>query len=326
MEYVNLGRTGLVVSRLCLGMMSYGDPKWRSWVLPPDEARPFVKRAVEAGITFFDTADMYSMGASEEVTGKLLKEFTRRDEVVLATKFFFRMGELPNRGGLGRKHVFHAIEDALRRLDVDYVDLLQIHRWDYNTPIEETMEALHDVVKAGYARFIGASSMYAWQFSKALHTANLRGTTPFVSMQNHYNLLYREEEREMIPLCRSEGIGILPWSPLARGYLTRPAGEKRATVRGDVDDYAVKLYSYPEADRIIQAVGEIASERGLTQAQIALAWLLAKPGVTAPIVGATRMKHLEDALGALEVKLEPAEIERLEADYVPRPVLGHGYR
>jgi aryl-alcohol dehydrogenase (NADP+) len=323
MEYVTLGRTGLVVSRLCFGMMSYGDPAWRSWVLPAGDARPFVKRALEAGINFFDTADMYSLGRSEEVTGQLLKELTRRDEVVIATKLFFNMGEMPNRGGLGRKHVFHAVEDALRRLDVEYVDLLQIHRWDYGTPIEETMEALHDVVKAGHVRFIGASSMFAWQFAKALHTADLRGTTPFVSMQNHYNLLYREEEREMIPLCRDRGVGVLPWSPLARGYLTRPSAKKTATARGEVDDYAVKLYSYPEADHILEAVGEVAEARGLTRAQVALAWLLSRPGVTAPIVGATKLEHLEEALGALEVRLDSAEVDRLERHYVPRPVLGH---
>jgi aryl-alcohol dehydrogenase-like predicted oxidoreductase len=252
--------------------------------------------------------------------------FTRSDEVVIATKIFFKMGELPNRGGLGRKHIFHAIEDALRRLDVDYVDLMQIHRWDYHTPIEETMEALHDVVKAGHVRFIGASSMFAWQFAKALHLADRRGTTPFASMQHHYNLLYREEEREMIPFCHDRGIGLLPWSPLARGYLTRPKEQKRTTTRGEVDDYAVKLYSYPEADQILDAVGEVAEARGVTRAQVALAWLLSKPDVTAPIIGATRLTHLEDALGAVDLKLTADEVGRLESPYVPRPVLGHGYR
>lgn len=323
MDTVPLGTTGLHVSRLCLGMMSYGDPGWRSWVLPEEEARPFVRRAVEGGITFFDTADMYSRGVSEEITGKLLKEFARRDEVVLATKLFFPMGEGPNRRGLGRKHVFNAIRDSLRRLDVDHVDLYQVHRWDYHTPIEETMEALHDVVKAGYARYIGASSMFAWQFARAQHRAELRGTTPFVSMQNHYNLLYREEEREMIPLCRELGVGILPWSPLARGYLTRPPAEKEATARGGVDDYARKLYGSAEADRILDAVGRVAEARGVSRAQVALAWLLSKPYVTAPILGATKMRHLEDALVAVELALEPEEAELLEAEYRPRPVLGH---
>lgn len=318
-----LGTTGLHVSRLCLGMMSYGDPGWRSWVLPEEEARPFVRRAVEGGITFFDTADMYSRGVSEEITGKLLREFARRDEVVLATKLFFPMGEGPNRRGLGRKHVLNAVRDSLRRLDVDHVDLYQVHRWDHHTPIEETMEALHDVVKAGYARYIGASSMFAWQFARAQHRAELRGTTPFVSMQNHYNLLYREEEREMIPLCRELGVGILPWSPLARGYLTRPPEEKEATARGGVDDYARKLYGSAEADRILDAVGRVAEARGVSRAQVALAWLLSKPDVTAPIVGATKLQHLEDALAAVELALEPEEVELLEAEYRPRPVLGH---
>ncbi len=323
MEYVRLGSTGLVVSRLALGMMSYGDPGWRSWVLSSDAARPFVRRAVEAGINFFDTADMYSRGVSEEVTGALLREFTRRDDVVLATKVFFPVEEGPNRRGLSRKHVFAAVTDSLRRLGVDHIDLYQVHRWDHHTPIEETMEALHDVVKAGYVRYIGASSMFAWQFGQALHRADLAGTTRFVSMQNHYNLLYREEEREMIPLCRSEGIGLLPWSPLARGYLTRPPSRKEATARGEVDDYARRLYDYPEADRILEAVGRVAELRGVSRAQVALAWVLSRPGVTAPIIGATRMAHLEEALGALELELAPDELATLEANYVPRPVLGH---
>ncbi|MEX2528676.1 MAG: aldo/keto reductase [Gemmatimonadota bacterium] len=323
MEYTTLGNTGLSVSRLCLGMMSYGDPKWRPWILDQEAARPFVRRAVEGGINFFDTADMYSRGASEEATGKLLKEFTRRDEVVLATKVFFPMSDAPNRKGLSRKHIMDSVHDSLKRLDVEYIDLYQIHRWDYDTPIEETMEALHDVVKAGYVRYIGASSMFAWQFARALHTADLAGSTPFVSMQNHYNLLYREEEREMIPLCQDSGMGVLPWSPLARGYLTRPAAEKETTRRGEVDDYSRKLYSYPEADHIIQAVGKVAEARGVSRAQVALAWLLSKPFVTAPIIGATRMGHLDDALEALNVKLDGGEIEGLEVPYVPRPVLGH---
>jgi len=323
MEYVTLGNTGLVVSRLALGMMSYGDPGWRNWVLPEVEARPFVRRAVEAGINFFDTADMYSVGVSEEITGRLLKEFTRRDEVVIATKVFFPMAEAPNRKGLGRKHILHAVEDSLRRLEVEYIDLYQIHRWDYHTPIHETMEALHEVVKAGYVRYLGASSMFAWQLARAQHTAELRGWTPFVSMQNHYNLLYREEEREMIPFCRDLGVGLLPWSPLARGYLARPGGDQGATPRGEVDDYARKLYGYPEADRILDVVGEVAKRRGVSRAQVALAWLLAKPGVTAPVIGTTRGRHLEEALAAVDLSLEEEEIRKLEAHYIPRPVLGH---
>lgn len=323
MEYLSLGSTGLTVSRLCLGMMSYGDPEWRSWVLSEDAARPFVRSAVEGGINFFDTADMYSLGVSEEVTGRLLKEFTRRDEVVIASKVFFPMSDGPNRSGLSRKHIFDGVKDSLRRLDVDYIDLYQIHRWDYDTPIEETMEALHDVVKAGYVRYIGASSMFAFQFARAQHTAAMAGWTPFVTMQNHYNLLYREEEREMIPLCVDQGVGLLPWSPIARGYLARPPQEKSATPRGEVDDYSRKLYSYPEADEIIDAVGSVAEARGVTRAQVALAWLLAKAEVTAPIIGATKLTHLEDALGAVALELEDSELEALEAPYVPRPVLGH---
>lgn len=323
MDYVRLGRSGLVVSRLGLGMMSYGDPGWRSWVLPEDEARPFVRRAVEAGINFFDTADMYSRGVSEEVTGRLLKEFTHRDDVVIASKVFFPLAEGPNRRGLSRKHIFASVTDSLRRLDVDYIDLYQIHRWDYHTPIEETMEALHDVVKVGYVRYLGASSMFAWQFARSLHQADLRGTTRFISMQNHYNLLYREEEREMIPLCLEEGVGLLPWSPLARGYLTRPKEAKEATSRGEVDDYARKLYSYPEVDHVLDAVGTVAKARNVSRAQVAVAWLLSRPGVTAPIIGATKMAHLEEALSAMSLELDADESARLEAPYVPRPVLGH---
>jgi len=323
MEYVKLGDTGLEVSRLCLGMMSYGDPGWRPWVLPEADARPFVTRAVEAGINFFDTADMYSLGVSEEVTGKLLGELTRRDETVIATKVFFPMSDNPNRRGLGRKHILDSVRDSLRRLGTDYIDLYQIHRWDYYTPIEETMEALHDAVKAGYVRYIGASSMYAHQFSRALHTADLAGRTRFVSMQNHYNLLYREEEREMIPLCEEEGIGILPWSPLARGWLTRPPDRRDATARGKSDDYQDHLYDFDEADDIIERVGEVAEERGVTRAQVALAWLLGQPAVTAPIVGATKMAHLDEAIAAVDLELGVDEIERLEEPYPPRPVRGH---
>ncbi|MGD2069962.1 MAG: aldo/keto reductase [Gemmatimonadota bacterium] len=323
MEYVKLGRTGLEVSRLCLGMMSYGDPGWRPWVLPEDQARPFVRQAVEAGINFFDTADMYSLGVSEEVTGRLLAEHMRRDELVLATKVFFRMSERPNRGGLSRKHILDGVRDSLRRLDTDYIDLYQIHRWDGTTPVEETLEALHDAVRLGYVRYVGASSMYAWQFARALYLADLRGWTRFVSMQNHYNLLYREEEREMMPLCRAEGIGVLPWSPLARGWLARSSEDREATARSGSDDYAQRLYDFPEADAIVGRVGRVAEERGVSRAQVALAWLLARPGVTAPIVGATKAGHLEDALSALELDLDDDEIAALEEPYPPRPVRGH---
>jgi aryl-alcohol dehydrogenase-like predicted oxidoreductase len=323
MHYTRLGKTGLKVSRLCLGMMSYGDPGWRRWVLPEAEARPLVARALELGITFFDTADMYSLGVSEEVTGKLLGEFARRDEVVIASKVYQPMGEKPTQRGLSRKHIFDAVEASLKRLRTDYIDLYQIHRWDYETPIEETLEALHDVVKAGYARYIGASSMFAYQFAQALYKADLRGTTRMVSMQNHYNLLYREEEREMIPLCVDEGVAILPWSPLARGYLTRRPQHKEATTRGEDDDYAKRLYNRPGSDEIIDAVCDLAEARGVKPAQVALAWLLSKPFVTAPIVGATKLSHLEDAVGALELTLTDEEIAKLESAYTPRPVLGH---
>ena len=323
MQYTTLGDTGLEVSRLCLGMMSYGDPGWRSWVLPEEEARPLVRRAVEAGINFFDTADMYSKGVSEEVTGSLLGEMTRRDEVVIATKVFFPMSDAPNRGGLGRKHVLDSVRQSLRRLDTDYIDLYQIHRWDDQTPIEETLEALHDAVKAGYVRYVGASSMYAHQFSEALYRADLHGWTRFVSMQNHYNLLYREEEREMMPLCRKEGIGVIPWSPLARGWLARPPGEKEATERGGEDSYSPRLYDFEEADEIIRRVGEVAEERGVSRAQVALAWVLSREGVTAPIVGATKAPHLDDALAAVELELTEEEVRRLEEPYPPRPVRGH---
>ncbi len=323
MEYVKLGRTGLDVSRLCLGMMSYGDPDWRPWVLPADEGRPLVRRAVEAGINFFDTADMYSLGASEEVTGRLLAEMTRRDEVVIATKVYFPMGDGPNRGGLSRKHILDSVRASLRRLDTDYIDLYQIHRWDEATPIDETLEALHDAVRMGYVRYVGASSMHAWKFVQAVYRAELRGWTRFVSMQNHYNLLYREEEREMLPFCREEGIGVIPWSPLARGWLARSVADRKATSRGDTDDYAPRLYDFPEGDEIIRRVGEVAEARGVSRAQVALAWLLGRPGVTAPIVGATKMPHLEDALGALDLELDEEEVARLEEPYPPRPVRGH---
>ncbi len=325
MQQVNLGRTGLKVSRLCLGTMTYGTPNWREWVLTEEQSRPFIKRALELGITFFDTADMYSVGGSEEVLGRALKEYARRDQVVIATKVFFPMGDGPNDRGLSRKHIMDAIDASLRRLGVDYVDLYQIHRWDYDTPIEETLEALHDIVKAGKARYIGASSMYAWQFARALALSDRRGWTRFVSMQNHYNLVYREEEREMMPLCRAEGVAVIPWSPLARGFL---AGNRARqgwgdTTRARTDDYAQKMY-YAESDfTIASRVEELAARRGVKPAQIALAWLLAQPGVTAPIVGASRLEQLEQSMAALEITLDDSEQKFLEEVYVPHRVLGH---
>ena len=323
MEYTNLGKTGLKVSRICLGMMSYGTPEWREWVLDEEASHPFVQRAVELGINFFDTADMYSKGVSEEVTGELLKEYTRRDEVVIATKIFMPMSDAPNRGGLSRKHIFDGVEDSLRRLDTDYIDLYQIHRYDYETPLEETLEALHDVVKAGYVRYLGASSMFAYQFAKALYKADLGGLTRFVSMQNHYNLLYREEEREMLKLCLEEGVGVIPWSPLARGYLTRRPEERTATSRGESDDIAERLYSPEDSDDIIGRVVDLAETREVSPAQVALAWLLHQPAVTAPIIGATKMKHLEDAVGAVGLGLSEDELNALGEPYTPRPVVGH---
>jgi aryl-alcohol dehydrogenase-like predicted oxidoreductase len=325
MQYVNLGNTGLKVSRICLGMMSYGTPQWRDWVLDAQGSRPFVRRALEMGFNYFDTADMYSNGLSEEVTGRALRDFSRRDEVVIASKVFFPTGEGPNQRGLSRVHIMHAIDDTLRRLNTDYVDLYQIHRWDPTTPIEETMEALHDVVKSGKARYIGASSMYTWQFAKALHIADTHGWTRFVTMQNHYNLVYREEEREMIPFCQAEGIGIIPWSPLARGFLAgnRSRADDGNTVRGKSDTFSHEMY-YQESDfEVVDHVVEIAQKHGCTPAQIALAWMLHKPWITAPIIGATKMPHLEQAVGALEIQLSPEDISSLEEPYQPHPVLGH---
>ena len=325
MEYVNLGRTGLKVSRICLGMMTYGTSKWRPWVLDEEESRPFIQRALEMGINFFDTADMYSRGVSEEVTGRALRDFARRDEVVIATKVFNPMGEKPNQGGLSRVHIMDSIDASLRRLGVDHVDLYQIHRWDPETPIEETLDALHDVVKAGKARYLGASSMFAWQFAKALYLSDLHGWTRFISMQNHYNLIYREEEREMIPLCQAEGIGVIPWSPLARGFL---AGNRQRqgygeTVRAKTDDYAQGMY-YQEADfEVADRAAALAQERGVKPAQIALAWMLHKPGITSPIIGASKMYQLEEAVAALEIRLSAEELAALEKPYQPHPVLGH---
>lgn len=327
MKYVNLGKSGLKVSRLCLGCMSYGDPARgnHAWVLNEAESRPFIKKALDAGINFFDTANMYSLGASEEILGKALREYGVRDQVVVATKLFFPMKpEDPNSGGLSRKAVFREIDASLKRLGTDYIDLYQIHRWDYGTPIEETLEALHDVVKAGKARYIGASSMYAWQFAQSLALSDRYGWSRFVSMQPHYNLLYREEEREMLGLCRAEGIGVIPWSPLARGALTRP-WKSAETARVKTDKVAASLYQASEdADRrVVEAVTALAGERGVPPARIALAWVLAKPAVTAPIVGATKPQHLDDAVAALDIGLSPEEIARLEAPYLPHPVAGH---
>ena len=325
METIKLGKSGLSVSRICLGMMSYGTPEWRDWVLDEESSRPFVKRAVEAGINFFDTADMYSLGVSEQVTGKLLKEFAKRDEIVVATKVFFPFNEKPNAGGLSRKHISQSVEDSLRRLDTDYIDLYQIHRWDYTTPIEETLEALHDLVKSGKVRYIGGSSMFAYQMSKSLYLADLKGWTRFISMQNHYNLIYREEEREMNKLCIEEGVGLIPWSPLARGFLAgnRTKDKSGETKRAKSDDYAQAMYFKQSDFAVLERVIELAEKRGVTPAQIALAWLLHQPGVAAPIIGATKLPHLEQAVKALEIELRQEDLEHLEEPYVPHPVLGH---
>jgi aryl-alcohol dehydrogenase (NADP+) len=326
MEYVNLGSTGLKVSRICLGTMTYGSKKWREWVLEEPESRPFIQRALDLGINFFDTADMYSVGVSEEVVGRALKDFgPGRDRVVIATKVFNPMGEDLNQRGLSRKHIMHAIDDSLRRLGTDYVDLYQIHRFDYSTPIEETMQALHEVVKAGKALYIGASSMFTWQFVKMQYIADQNGLTRFVTMQNHYNLIYREEEREMIPYCRSEGIGVIPWSPLARGFLAgnRSKQEFGSTLRARTDEYAQSMYYQNSDFDVVKRVTEIAQKRGVNNAQVALAWVLQQPGITAPIVGASKMQHLEDAIKATELKLTQEELNALAEPYQPHAVLGH---
>jgi 1-deoxyxylulose-5-phosphate synthase len=320
MEYVRLGSTGLQVSRICLGMMTYGSSQWRDWVLDEAEAEPFVVRALELGVTFFDTADTYSRGMSEQVTGRLLARHADREDVVIATKVYMNWRERPNRGGLSRKHIMAEIDDSLQRLGVDYVDLYQIHRWDPDTPIEETMEALHDVVKAGKARYIGASSMRAWQFAKAQHIAAMRGWTPFATMQNHYNLLDREEEREMLPLCADQGVGVLPWSPLARGRLA--AGRDRSTTRAGNDPFAETLYA-DASPTIIERVATVAERHDCTPAQVALAWLLRQPVVTAPIVGASKLEHLEQAVAACEVTLSDDDVEQLTEPYRPQPVRGY---
>jgi aryl-alcohol dehydrogenase-like predicted oxidoreductase len=330
MDYINLGKTGLKVSRICLGCMSYGEPATgkakpgsHAWALNEKESEPFFRQALDLGINFFDTANVYSGGASEEVLGRFLKANIRREAVVIATKLHGVMRDEPNGHGLSRKAIFYELDQSLRRLQTDYVDLYQIHRWDYETPIEETLEALHDVVKSGKVRYIGASSMYAWQFTKALYLADLHGWTRFVSMQNHYNLLYREEEREMTPLCQSEGIGVIPWSPLARGRLARP-WHSESTKRYETDQFGKSMYSQTEgADRkVVDRLGQVAEHRGVPRAQLALAWLLSKPFITSPIVGATKLHHLQDAVAALALRLSPEEIASLEEPYVPHPVLG----
>jgi 1-deoxyxylulose-5-phosphate synthase len=324
-KFVSLGASGLRISRICLGMMSYGDRGEREWHLDQKEAEPIVRRAVEAGILFFDTADMYSFGQTEEITGRLLREFfPSRDSYVLATKVYFPMGPSPNERGLSRKHILSAIDASLRRLQTDYVDLYQVHRWDYETPIEETMAALDAVVTAGKARYVGASSMYAWQFAKAQHTAEGIGGAKFIAMQNHYNLAYREEEREMIPLCMDQGVGLIPWSPLARGLLAGSwkRGGLRTTTRSKSDPFADDMYTEDDLD-VADSVAAVARRRGCTPAQVALAWLLAKPAVSAPILGATKVAHVDDAIAALDLQLTADEMGALEAPYRPHRVLGH---
>jgi len=326
MEYIHLGKSGLMVSRLCLGMMTYGSSKWRKWVLDEDQALPFVKRALEAGINFFDTADVYSLGASEEVLGNTLRACgVKREGVVIATKVFNPMSDEVNDRGLSRKHIMDSIDRSLQRLKMEYVDLYQIHRWDYATPIEETMEALNDVVKSGKARYIGASSMYAWQFAKAQYTADLHGWRRFVSMQNHYNLVYREEEREMIPLCTDQSVGLIPWSPMARGFFGGNRNKQGGgeTVRAQTDDFAGMLYYRQEDFSVAERAWEVAKVHNATGSQIALAWILSKPFVTAPIIGASKLEHLDQSIAALEIKLAPEQIKDLEELYLPHPVLGH---
>ena len=333
MEYIRLGRTGLKVSRLCLGCMTYGTPKWREWVLDETASRPFFKQALDLGINFFDTADMYSLGASEEVTGRALKEMAKRDQVVIATKVYNPMGKGPNDRGLSRTHIMEAIDASLKRLGTDYVDLYQIHRFDYETPIEETIEALSDVVKAGKALYIGASSMHAWQFMKMLGLQRANNLAAFVSMQPHYNLVYREEEREMIPLCQTEGVGVIPWSPLARGFLTgsrkaddnpkKQGAANAETSRAGSDEFAHMLYYRDQDFEIVERVAAVAKKHGKPMAQIALAWVLAKPGITAPIIGASKPTHLDDAVAALSVKLDAEDMKTLEESYKPKRVMGH---
>jgi aryl-alcohol dehydrogenase-like predicted oxidoreductase len=324
-HYENLGTSGLRVSRVCLGMMGFGNDSDREWVIDEDAAEPIVRAAVEGGVTFFDTADAYSAGASERATGKLVPKFLSRDEAVIATKVFMPVTPGENGGGLSRKHILSGIDASLTRLGLDYVDLYQIHRWDPRTPIEETMGALHEVVQAGKARYLGASSMFSWQFAKAQYTAEKNGWTKFVSMQNHYNLIYREEEREMIPLCLDQGVGVIPWSPLARGILAgnRTRSGERHTTRSNTDPFTDYLYEQPTDFDVVEAAQQVAAARGVPTAQVALAWLLSKPGVTAPIMGSTKLSHLQDALAAEELTLSADEVASLEKPYVPHPVLGH---
>jgi aryl-alcohol dehydrogenase (NADP+) len=324
MQYTNLGKTGLKVSRLCLGMMTYGSKKWREWMLDEEQAKPIVNHALDMGINFFDTADVYSLGESERITGNLLKGM-KRDNLVVATKVYQVMSDDVNDRGLSRKHIMSSIDNSLKRLQMDYVDLYQIHRWDYNTPIEETMEALNDVVRAGKARYIGASSMFAWQFMKALHISEMHGWTKFVSMQNHYNLVYREEEREMIPLCIDQGIGLIPWSPMARGFFSgnRTRGGGGETTRAKSDPFANELYFREEDFKVADRAQEIANELRVTASQVALAWMLNKPHISAPIIGASRSEYLEQAIAALEIKFTEEDIRKLEEFYQPHPVLGH---
>jgi 1-deoxyxylulose-5-phosphate synthase len=326
MDYINLGSTGLKVSRICLGMMTYGSKQWRDWVLEEEESRPFIRRALELGINFFDTADVYSLGVSEEILGRALRDFgPSRDKVVVATKVFSKMGDAPNQGGLSRKHILHSIDDSLRRLGTDYVDLYQIHRFDPETPIEETLEALDDVVRMGKALYLGASSMFAWQFARMLYTAGHMGLRRFVSMQNHYNIVYREEEREMLPLCRAEGIGVIPWSPLARGFVAgnRRPGDFGETLRARTDAFSHLLYYQPSDFAVVERITEVARARGASNVQVSLAWLLQQPGVTAPIVGASKMSHLEELVSTVGMRLEPAEMKALDESYQPHAVLGH---
>lgn len=324
-QYTNLGNSGAKVSRICLGAMSFGSPEWQAWTIGEAESRAIVQRALDLGINFFDTADVYSTGLSEEILGRALADFAKRDQIVLATKVNGPMGAGPNDQGLSRKHIMLAVDASLRRLQTDYIDLYQIHRWDYETPIEETLGALDDLVRTGKVLYLGASSMFAWEFSLAMHLCDRRGWSRFVSMQNHYNLVYREEEREMLPLCRHQGIAVLPWSPLARGLLagTRKRKNSATTLRARTDEYARRLYYEDHDFQVAECAAEIARQRGVKPAQIAMAWLLSRPGVTAPVVGATRVEHVEEAVASLGIALEAVEIGRLESGYKPHPVLGH---
>ena len=324
MKYTRLGKSGLNVSRICLGMMTYGSKDWREWILGEEECNEHVQKALELGINFFDTANVYSIGVSEELTGKAIKKYAKRDEVIIATKVFFKMADHVNGSGLSRKHIMDQVDASLKRLGTDYIDLYQIHRWDHNTPIEETLEALHDVVKAGKVRYIGASSMYAWQFSKSLYLSELNSWSKFISMQNHYNLIYREEEREMNPLCEDQGIGLIPWSPLARGMVTgNRTREGAQTLRSKTDSFSNQLYYQDHDFDVVDAIGEVADSKGISRAQVGLAWLLQRPNVAAPIVGTSKINHLEDAVKAVDVILSEEEIQKLEAPYQPHPILGH---